>query len=163
MTRFQLLPVLLFWLLPFSCLPAAIGEPPALTATVGTGTTAMPAGAIWVFPVAHLFSDDKPLIHVFLIRNAAKKPLTIERVAASCECIQAEIGGSRRLPIKVPPGAAVPVAVRLSSRRLLPGPFSKSVWLYWSGGPRDGLRLELRGTVRDVETVTGAASVSAVY
>lgn len=163
MMRFYPLPALLFCLLPFSCLPAAEGGPPALSVAAGTGTTAAPAGAVWAFPAAHLLSDDQPLTHVFLIRNRAKKPLRVERVAASCECISAQIGGKALLPAIVPAGAVLPVTVRLSPRRLLPGPFSKSVWLYWPGGSRDGLRLELRGTVRDVGTGTGAASVSALH
>ena len=121
------------------------------------------AGAVFVFPAAPLLSGNTPLTHTFRLRNGTKKALTIERVAASCECITAEIGGRARLPVTIAPGAVVPVAVRLSPRRLLPGRFSKSVWLLWPGGSRDGLRLELRGTVRDAETLTGAASVSAVH
>lgn len=148
MTRFHSAPALLFCLPFFSCLSVAGAEPPALSVAPGERATATAAAASYVFPAAY-FSADTPLTHTFLLRSGAKKTLTIVRVATSCECIRAEIGGSGRLPIQVPPGAAVPVALRLSPRRLLPGPFSKSVWLYWPGGPRDGLRLELRGTMRD--------------
>ncbi len=144
----------LLLLLPLGCCLSAGTEPPVPFETR--------AGAVFVFRAAPL-SDNTPLTHTFLLRNGTKKPLTIVRVAASCECITAEIGGRARLPVTVPPGAVVPVAVRLSPRRLLTGSFSKSVWLYWPGGSRDGLRLELRGTVRDVETRTGAASVSVVH
>ena len=142
-------------LLPLGCHRPAGAEPPVPFETR--------AGGVYLFPAAFLLSDVTPLTHTFLLRNGTKKALTIERIAASCECITAKIGGRARLPITVPLGAVVPVVVRLSPRRLLPGRFSKSVWLYWPGGNRDGLRLELRGTVRDAETPTGAASVSAVH
>ena len=160
MRRFYLLPAFLLCLPFFSCLPAAGGQPPALSVVPGAETTASPAGTVYAFSGPHLLSDETPLTHMFLLRNGTKKTLTIARVAASCECIQAEIGGSARLPVKVAPGAAVPVEVRLSPRRLLPGPFTKSVWLYWPGGPHDGLRLELRGTVRDDTAPVPAVSAS---
>lgn len=135
-------------LLLLCCRQPAGAEPPVLLLVASTH-------ASYVFPTAHLLSDDTPLMHTFLLRNGTKRTLAIARVAASCECIQAEIGGSTQLPVQAAPGAVVPVKVRLSSRRLLPGPFSRSVWLYWPGGPRDGLRLELRGTVRDDTAPTG--------
>ncbi len=149
MTYLRLLLASLLFLSLFCRLPAACGGPPALTVRQDAGTTATAGGAVYVFPALHLLSDDRPLTHTFLLRNDAKKPLTIARVAASCDCITAQIAASPRLPETIPPGATVPVAVRLSPGRLLPGPFSKSVWLYWPGGPRDGLHLELRGTARD--------------
>ena len=140
-------------LLLLPCRQPAGAEPPALS--LGDSTH-----LAYAFPAAHLFSDDAPLTHTFLLRNGTKKTLTIVRVAASCECIQAEIGGSGRLPVQVAPGAVVPVKVRLSPRRLLPGLFSKSVWLYRLGGSRDGLRLELRGAVRDNSAPVPAVSAS---
>lgn len=159
MARFHQKPLclslVLLLLLPLGCRLPAGAEP-----TVPFETR---VGAVFVFPAAPFRSDGMPLTHTFLLRNGTKKPLTIVRVAASCECITAGIGGGVRLPVTVPPGAVVPVAVRLSPRRLLPGPFSKSVWLLWPGGSRDGLRLELRGTVQDAEMRAGAAFVSAVH
>ncbi len=127
-------------LLLLCCLSAG-AEPPVLLPDASDH-------AAYVFPAPHR-SGDAVLTHTFLLRNGTKKALTIVRVAASCECIQAEIGGSGRLPVKISPGASVAVDVRLSPRRLPPGPFSRSVWLYWPGGSWNGLRLELRGTVRD--------------
>ena len=154
MARFLLrLLLIMTALLLLVCRRPAEAEPPALLLDASTP-------AAYAFPAAHLFSDDTPRTHTFLLHNGTKKTLTIARVAASCECIQAEIGRSEQLPLKVAPGAAVPVQVRLSPRRLLPGPFSKSVWLYWTGGPREGLRLELRGAVRDDSLPVRAMSVS---
>jgi len=141
------------WLLLifFCCLPAG-AEPPALL----DGQ----AAAVYVFPAPHLLSDGTPLLHTFKIRNNTKKTVIIVRVAASCDCIQAQIGSTPLLPVPVPVGTTVPVTVRLSPHRLLPGPFSKSVWLYWPNGSRDGLRLELRGTVQDETAPPRAASVA---
>lgn len=162
MTRFHLYPMFLLCL-PFCGLPpAADAAPPVLSVELGARTRAAPAGAVWVFPSAHLLSDDAPLTHTFLLHNGEKKPLRIVRVAASCECISAQIGGAS-LPVTLAPGETLPAALRLSPRRLLPGPFSKSVWLYWPGGPRDGLQLELRGTVRDDSVPAGSVSGASAH
>ena len=111
--------------------------------------------AVWQFAPRSL-TDETPLTHTFLVRNGGKSALTIEHVAASCECISAQIGESAALPVRIAPGQTVPVRVTLSMGRLAPGPALKSVWLYQRGGSADGLRLEIRGVIKDVpmETVT---------
>jgi hypothetical protein len=163
MTYLRFLPAFLLFLSLFCRLPAAGAEPPALSVRPSAGTTATAVGAVYVFPAAHLLSDDRPLTHTFLLHNGAKKALTIARVAASCDCINAQFGKTSLLPVRIPSGAVLPVAVRLSPRRLSPGPFSRSVWLYWPGGPHEGLRLELRGLVRDDSGPAPAVSGGAVH
>ncbi len=107
-----------------------------------------PAAACWQF-APRLLSDETPLTHTFLLRNDTKTPLTIERVAVSCDCVQVLVAETRSLPVQIAPGQTVPVQVTLNPRRLVPGLVSKSAWVYLHGGGNNGLRLELRGTVRD--------------
>ena len=107
-----------------------------------------PSAVRWEFPTRSL-SDETPLSHTFLLRNDSKTTLTVERVAISCDCVQTQIGETQMLPVQVAPGQTVPVRVSLSLGRLLPGLLSKSAWLYLHDGDENGLRLELRGTVRD--------------
>ena len=75
--------------------------------------------------------------------------MTIERVAVSCDCVEAQIGETQSLPVKVAPGQTVPVQVRLNMGRLMPGSVSKSVWIYPHGSGNACLRLEMHGTVHD--------------
>ena len=136
-------------LLLFGCSAAASAAPPLLTIVPGGGTVVVsPAAARSEF-VSRSLSDDKPLAHTFLLRNRTRAALTIERVAVSCDCVLAEVGEAGSLPVKVASGETVPVLVRLSMHRLIPGTVSKSAWIYLHGGSVDGLRLEMRGTVRD--------------
>ena len=146
-------------LLPALCLLSAAAAPlasaaptapvPALAVLPGAGTVAAaPNAALWQFAPRPL-SDESPLTHTFLLRSTAKSVLTIERVAASCECIHAEINQSSSLPVRIAPGQTVPVQVTLTSGRLVPGPVSKSVWIYLRGGSAEGLRLEMRGTIKN--------------
>ena len=127
---------------------ASAAPSPALSVVPNAGTTVVGSDqARWQFAPRPL-SDQTPLTHTFLLRNSAKTPLTIERVAVSCDCVQFQIGESRSLPVQVAPGQTVPVQVTLTSRRLVPGPVSKSAWLYLHGGGNNGLRLEMRGTIK---------------
>lgn len=141
-------------LLPL-CLPTLLSSPafcaglPALSVVPDAGTAAVTSEAArWEFPARPL-SDDRPLNHLFTLRNTTKATLVIERVAASCDCVQARIGSTSTLPVKVLPGQTVPVSVSLIMRRLVPGTVSRSVWLYLRGGSPAGLRLEMHGIVRD--------------
>ena len=122
---------------------------PALSVVPSAGTMIVsPSAAFWQF-ASRTKADETPLTHTFLLRNNTKTTLTIERVAVSCDCVEAQIGETRSLPVQIAPGQTVPVEVRLLLRRLVPGPVSKSAWVYLHGGSDDGLRLEMRGTVRD--------------
>ena len=127
---------------------ASAAPPPALLVVPNAGTVIVGSAlARWQFAPRPL-SDETPLTHTFLLRNSAKTPLTIERVAVSCDCVQFQIGESRSLPVQIAPGQTVPVQVTLTSRRLVPGPVSRSAWLYLRGG-NNSLQLEMRGIVRD--------------
>ena len=138
--------LLLLCLLPAAAAPS--GPAPSLAIVPGAGTIVVsPNAARWQF-APRLLSDESPLTHTFLLRSTAKSTLTIERVAVSCECIRAEIGETAALPVRVAPGQTVPVQVTLTSGRLVPGPVSKSVWIYLRGGSAEGLRLEMRGTIK---------------
>ena len=139
----------LFLLLCLPCFRASAAPPPALTVVPNAGTVVVgPDAARWQFAPRSL-SDDLPLTHMFLLRNSTKTPLTIERVAVSCDCVQVLVAETRSLPVRIAPGQTVPVQVTLNPRRLVPGPVSKSAWVYLRGGGNNGLRLEMRGTVRD--------------
>lgn len=128
---------------------ASAAPPLALSVVPNVGTVIVgPGAAYWQFAPRPL-SDETPLTHIFLLRNNAKTPLTVERVAVSCDCVQTTIGESRTLPVQIAPGQTVPVEVSLSLRRLVPGPVSKSAWVYLHGAGDNGLRLEMRGVVRD--------------
>ncbi len=131
------------------CAFRASAAPPALSVVPSAGTVLVSSkAAFWKFAPRSL-SDEKPLTHTFLLHNDTKNTLTIERVAVSCDCVQTEINESKSLPVKVLPGQTVPVQVSLSMHRLVPGPVSKSAWLYLHGGSADGLRLEMRGTIKN--------------
>jgi hypothetical protein len=128
---------------------ASAAPPPTLSVVPNAGTViAGPGAAFWQFAPRPL-SDETPLTHTFLLRNDTKTTLTIERVALSCDCVAAQIGESQSLPVQIAPGQTVPVQVSLSMGRLVPGPVSKSAWIYLHGGNEDGLRLEMRGMVRE--------------
>lgn len=142
-----------FLLLACACASAAPSNPSiipdGLSVVPGAGTVRVSSEAArWNFPTRFL-STETPLAHTFLLRNDTKATLTVERVAVSCDCVQTQIGETRSLPVRVAPGQTVPVRVSLSLRRLVSGSVSKSAWLYLHGGDENGLRLELRGTVRD--------------
>jgi len=136
-------------LLLLCSLRASAAPSPALSVVPNAGTVIVsPDAAYWQFAPRPL-SDETPLTHTFLFRNNANISLTVERVAVSCDCVKTQIGESRSLPVQIAPGQTVPVEVRLSPRRLVPGPVSKSAWVYLHGGSDAGVRLEIRGTVRD--------------
>ena len=136
-------------LLLLLCAFPAFAAPPALSVVPGSGTVPVSAdAAYWNFPTRFL-SDEKPIVHTFLLRNDTKTTLTIERIALSCDCVQAFVAETRSLPVQAAPGQTVPVQLSLSLRRLVPGPVSKSAWVYLHDGDEKGLRLELRGIVRD--------------
>ncbi len=143
-------PLILF-LLPslLPCVRASAAPPPPLSVVPNAGTAVVGSDlARWQFALRPL-SDPAPLTHTFLLRSNAKTPLTIERVAVSCDCVQFQIGGSRSLPVQVAPGQTVPVQLTLTSHRLVPGPVSRSAWLYLRGGGNNGLQLEIRGVIRN--------------
>lgn len=145
----MMLPKITAFLLLLLCFRASAAPPPALSVVPNAGTViASPSAAFWQFAPRPL-SDETPLMHTFLLRNDAKTTLTVERVAVSCDCVQTQIGKTPSLPVQILPGQTVPIEVRLSPRRLVPGPVSKSAWVYLHGGDENGLRLEMRGTVRD--------------
>jgi hypothetical protein len=149
MAPFRLSVILLLLLCAFR----ASAAPPALSVVPSAGTVLVSSkAAFWQFAPRSL-SDEKPLTHTFLLHNDTKTTLTIERVAVSCDCVQALISESKTLPVTVSPGQTVPVQVSLSPRRLAAGPVSKSTWIYLHGADNAGVRLEMRGTVRD-EAVT---------
>jgi hypothetical protein len=149
MAPFRLSVILLLLLCAFR----ASAAPPALSVVPSAGTVLVSSkAAFWQFAPRSL-SDEKPLTHTFLLHNDTKTTLTIERVAVSCDCVQALISESKTLPVTVSPGQTVPVQVSLSMRRLVPGPVSKSTWIYLHGADNAGVRLEMCGTVRD-EAVT---------
>lgn len=144
----MMLPKITALLLLLLCIRAS-AAPPALSVVFSAGTVIVnPSAAFWQFAPRPL-SDETPLTHTFLVRNNTKTTLTVERVAVSCDCVQTQISESRSLPVRIAPGQTVPVQVTLNLRRLVPGPVSKSTWVYLHGGSGDGLRLEIRGTVRD--------------
>ena len=128
---------------------AAGAAPVGLSIVSGSGTVLIGSGAARYEFGTRRLSDETPLAHTFFLRNPAKTPLTIDRVEASCDCVQAEVGETPSLPVIVAPGQTVPVRVTVSTRRLLPGSVSKSVWIYRRGAGNAGLRLEMHGTVRD--------------
>ena len=149
MLSFRVLPMLLALLPLFCCLSVVQAATPALSIVPDQGTVIVTADtARWEFAPRSL-SDEEPLTHLFYLRNATKDTLMIERVAVSCDCVQAKIGEASVLPVKVLPGQTVPVSVSLSMHRLVPGTVSKSAWLYLHGGRTSGLRLEMHGTVYD--------------
>ena len=128
----------------------ASAAPPALSIVLGSGTVPVSTdAAYWNFPTRSL-SDEKPIVHTFLLRNDTKTTLTIDRVALSCDCVQAFVAETRSLPVQVAPGQTIPVQLSLSLRRLVPGPVSRSAWVYLHGAGDNSLRLEVRGAVRDV-------------
>lgn len=137
-------------LLLLLCAVRAFAAPhPTLSLVPNAGTVIVsPGAAFWQF-APRTASDETPLTHTFLLRNDTKATLTVERVAVSCDCVQAQIGETSSLPVQIAPGRTVPVQVSLSMGRLVPGPVSKSAWLYLRGGGNDGLQLEMRGTVHD--------------
>jgi hypothetical protein len=136
------------------CAFRACAVPPALSVVPSAGTVCVSSkAAFWQFAPRSL-SDEKPLTHLFLLHNDTKTTLTIERVALSCDCVQTEINESKSLPVKVSPGQTVPIQVSLSMHRLVSGPVSKSAWVYLHGGSDAGVRLEIRGTVRDEPVTT---------
>ncbi len=145
----MMLPKITALLLLLLCIRASAAPPSALSVVPHAGTVIASAStAYWQF-APRSESDETPLTHTFLVRNNTKTTLTVERVAVSCDCVQTQISESRSLPVRIAPGQTVPVQVTLNLRRLVPGPVSKSVWIYLHGGGDDGLRLEIRGTVRD--------------
>jgi hypothetical protein len=103
-------------------------------------------------------SDETPLTHTFFLHNTTKKSLTIERVAVSCDCVQVFIGETQSLPVKIVPGQTIPVQVTVATRRLMPGPVSKSAWLYPHGSGDASLCLEMCGTVHDDSLQDNSAS-----
>jgi len=146
MMPLRIAPLLLLLLCGFR---ASAVPPPALSVVPNAGTViTSPSVAYWQF-APRSEADETPLTHTFLLRNDMKTTLTIERVAVSCDCVQTRIGETQLLPVQIAPGQTVPVELSLSSRRLVPGPVSKSTWVYLHGGGDDGLRLEIRGVVRD--------------
>jgi len=68
--------------------------------------------------------------------------------------VQVSVAETRSLPVQIAPGQTVPVQLSLSLRRLVPGPVSKSAWVYLHGGGDDRVRLEMRGVVRDEPPVS---------
>lgn len=145
--RFAAGPLLALCLLPAAAAPSGPAAPLAVLPGAGT-VRVKPDAARWQFAPRPL-SDQTPLTHTFLLRSRAESTLTIERVAASCECIHAEISESASLPARIAPGQTAPVRVTLTLGRLAPGPVSKSIWIYLRGGSPEGLRLEMRGTIEN--------------
>ncbi len=145
MITFRPFAVLLLLLCAFRAQAAPL---PALSIVPNSGTVVVhPAAAFWQFAPRPL-SEEKPLVHTFLLRNDTRTTLTVERVGVECDCVQVSIAETQSLPVRVAPGQTVPVRVSLSMHRLVPGPVSKSAWLYLHGGNENGLRLEMRGTAR---------------
>ncbi len=150
----MILPRISAILLLLLCGLRASAAPPALSVVPSAGTVIIgPHAAFWQFAPRSL-SDETPLIHTFLLRNNTKTSLTIERIAVSCDCVQVSVAETRSLPVQIAPGQTVPVQLSLSLRRLVPGPVSKSAWVYLHGGGDDRVRLEMRGVVRDEPPVS---------
>ncbi len=89
---------------------------------------------------ARSLSNDKPLVPIFTCRNATKNTLTIERIAVSCDCVQARIGSTDMLPVTVLLGQTVLGQISATKRRRVPGTVSRSACFYLRGGSLSGLR-----------------------
>ena len=94
---------------------------------------------------ARSLSNDKPLVPIFTCRNATKNTLTIERIAVSCDCVQARIGSPDMLPVTVLPrqtvlGQTVLGQISVTKCRRVPGTVSRSACFYLRGGSLSGLR-----------------------
>jgi hypothetical protein len=68
----------------------------------------------------------------FVVKNNSDKPLTIERLANSCDCLTSSLA-TGTLPLSLAPGKLASVKVVMDLAKVTPGPQQKSVLVYTQG------------------------------
>ncbi len=160
---------------PIPAAPAApasassgVAERPLLTAlpdnaekTGGKGMTAS-SPARYNFGNADIL-DGRAIEHTFRLRNDGKKPLVLERLAASCGCTTLFLdeaalavppgAKAARIARTVLPGQTIPLRVRVDPSRLSTGEARKLVWVFARGSSLPALTLEMVGAIRSPITL----------
>lgn len=68
----------------------------------------------------------------FVLKNNGSQPLTIERLANSCDCLSSKLAEGT-LPLSLAPGKLAQVKVVMDLAKVTPGPQQKSVSVYLQG------------------------------
>jgi Protein of unknown function (DUF1573) len=127
-----------------------IGKGSPLKVEAKEGIVALEASVgLFTFGTTHVL--EKPVIEAtFTLKNTSTKPLTIEKIAGSCECITAEfVGKSKTLA----PDATADVKVLLDTALTKPGLVQKTVLVHTKENP-DGAsaRLQIQGRLTPLVT-----------
>jgi Protein of unknown function (DUF1573) len=130
--------------------PIGKGSPLKVEAKEGISVLEASVG-LFTFGSTHVL--EKPVIEAtFTLKNTGTKPLTIEKVAGSCECITAElVNGTKDKTLA--PDATADVKVLLDTALTKPGLVQKTVLVHTKENP-DGAsaRLQIQGRLTPLIT-----------
>jgi hypothetical protein len=127
-----------------------IGKGSPLKVEAKEGIVALEASVgLFTFGTTHVL--EKPVIEAtFTLKNTGTKPLTIEKIAGSCECITAELVGKDKT---LAPDATADVKVTLDTALAKPGVVQKTILVHTKENP-DGAsaRLQIQGRLTPLVT-----------
>ena len=128
--------------------PVAKGSPLKVEAKEGIAVLEPNVG-FYTFATTHVL--EKPVIEaVFTLKNTGTKPVTIQKIAGSCECITAELIGNEKT---IAPDASVNVKVTLDTALAKPGLVQKTVLIHIKENPDSAsARLQIQGRLTPLVT-----------